>query len=294
MSLCLWGISKMLSVFLSARRLARNCFECMLNSAWENSVLKKCARQLLLMIAWFCFAIPCNATEGHASFASLLAGGLSPVGLGGFSSSPARYAFPSYGISYYWMDNVDESSWNMSLEFGSEAYRVETFVAYESMDSLYRNLYSEVAFAKTWTHFAVGTSYGLDMEWIPGGGFWARHRFKWAGLYHWRNIYLAGMLEEFMDESVAPVVGIHWKSDESVSAFAESDLDYLYVGASFRWKFVEVSSSYRFPDFAVAVQFSIRGAHCGASYAHGFKHNSIGWNGVHVTRWLGDETPKKI
>ena len=121
----------MWSVFLFARRLAQNF-----------------ARLFLVSVAGLCFAVPCNAAEGLASFASLLAGGLSPVGLGGYHSTPARYANPSYGLSYYWMDEVDESSWNLSLEFGSDTYRVSAFVAYLSMDSLYRNLYSEFSYAR--------------------------------------------------------------------------------------------------------------------------------------------------
>lgn len=264
----------MWSVFLFARRFA-------------------CA----YMYAWLCmgFILLCCllmapgralAAEGRASFASLLAGGLSPVGLGGYNSTPARYAIPSYGVSYYWLDDVVESSWNLSLEFGSDAYRVSAFVDYETMDSLYRNLYSEISYAKTWPHFALGMSYGLGLEWIPGDALWARHRFKWAGTFNWRQVYLAGMLGGFTDEGILPAVGVHWISDEAVSAFAEYDFDYLYAGASFRWKFVELSSSYRFPDFAVALQISFRGTHCGASYARGFKHNSIGWNSVQVTRWL--------
>ena len=177
----------------------------------------------------------------------------------------------------------------LALEFGSDAYRVGSFVAYQSMDSLYRNLYSEVSVARTWMKFAVGMSYGLDMEWVPGDAFWTRHRFKGGVDYRWKQIAVAAMLSGFTDEGVShisPVVGVHWKSDESVSTFAECDFDYLYVGASFRWKFLEVGTSYRFPDFAVAVLLSFNGSRYGVSYARGFKHNSLGWNGVHVSRWL--------
>lgn len=262
----------MWSVFLFVRRLA--------------------VRPLFLIVAWFSFAVSCNASEGHASFASPLAGGLSPVGLGGYHSTPARYADPSYGVSYYWMNEVDESSWNLSLEFGNDAYRVGAFVAYLSMDSLYRNLYSDFSYARPWNRFVFGACYGLDMEWVPGGDFWARHRFKWALDYQWRDIHLAGMLSGFMDEGVSPMLGVHWISDEAIAAFAECDLNYLYVGASFRWKFVEISTSYRFPDFAVAIQCFFSSARYGVSYAHGFKHNSIAWNGVHVTRWIRDERRK--
>jgi hypothetical protein len=92
------------------------------------------------------------------------------------------------------------------------------------------------------------------------------------------------MLSGFTDEGFSPAVGVHWISDEAVSAFAECDFDFLYVGAYFRWKFVELSTSYRFPDFAVALQISFSGAHYGASYARGFKHNSIGWNGFHLRK----------
>ena len=247
---------------------------------------------MLLFVAWFCFAIPCHATEGHASFASLLAGGLSPVGLGGYYSTPARYADPSYSLSYYWMDEVEESSWNLSLEFGSDTYRVGAFIAFLSMDSLYRNLYSEFSYARPWNRFVFGASYGLDMEWVPGGEFWSRHRFKLGLNYKWREIHLAALLSGFADEGVAPVLGVHWMADETISAFAECDFDYLYVGANFRWKFAEISTSYRFPDFAVAVQLSFNAGRYGASYARGFKHNSLGWNGVHVTRWLKDERRK--
>ena len=170
--------------------------------------------------------------------------------------------------------------------------RMGAFVAYESMDSLYRKLYSEAAYARTWPHWALGMSYGLDMEWIPGSDFWTRHRFKWAALFNWRKIYVAGMLSGFMDEGVTSILGVHWISDEAIVAFAECDFRYLDVGANFRWKFVEIGSSYRFPNFAVAVQLSFNGSHYGVSYARGFKHNSIGWNGVHVSRWLKNERRK--
>ena len=269
----------MWSVFLCARNWRVLRFGC----RW-------CYAKLLyaLLAVAMLFAIPCHAAEGRAPFASLLAGGLSPVGLGGYGSTPARYADPSYGVAYYWTDDVDESSWNLSIEFGSDAYRVGAFVAYLSMDSLYRDLYSELSYAHSWNRFVFGASYGLNMEWVPGEDFWTRHRFKGALDFKWREIHLAGMLNGFTDEGVLPMVGVHWISDEAVSAYAESDFDYLYVSATFRWKFVEVHTSYRFPDFAVALQLSFSGAHWGASYAHGFKHNSIGWNGVHVTRWLRD------
>ena len=269
MSLCPWGCTKMWSVFLFVRKRFLRCF-------------------VLLAVLLGAYA-PCNAAEGRAPFASLLAGGLSPKGLGGFYSTPARYAEPAYGVAYYWMDEVEVYSWSLSLEFGNDAYRVGAFAAYQSMDSLYRNLYSELLFAKSWAKLAVGMSYGLDMDWVPGDAFWTRHRFKWAVDYRWNQIAVAGMLSGFMDEGVShlsPIVGVHWNSDESVSAFSECDFDYLYVGASFRWKFLEVATSYRFPDFAVAVLLSFNGNRYGVSYARGFKHNSLGWNGVHVSRWL--------
>jgi len=272
----------MWSVFLFARRLV--CFG--VRFLWGKW------RFWSVVLMWTALG-SAYAVEGRTPFASLMAGGLSPVGLGGFFSTPARYADPSYGVSYYWTDDVDESSWNLSLEYGSEAYRVGAFIGYLSVDSLYRNLYSEVSLAKTWMNIVLGTSYGLDMEWTPGenafgGGFWTRHRLKFALDFKWREIHLAGLLSGFTDEGVTPVVGLHWVTEESVLAFAECDFDYLYVGASFRSKFVELCSSYRFPSFAVALQISFSGAHYGAAYARGFKHNSIGWNGVHVTRWLKD------
>lgn len=274
----------MWSVLLFARRLVSAFFEYKRNGAWINFFLKKCVR--LLLVAGICFVIPCGASEGHASFASLLAGGLSPVGLGGFNSTPARYANPSYGVSYYWMDDVDELSWNLSIEFGSDAYRVGAFVAYQSMDSLYRKVYSEVIYARPLWRFMLGAGYGLDMEWVPGEVHWTRHRLKWAIDYKWRGIHLAGMLSGFVDEGISPMVGIHWLSDDAIKAFAECDFDYLYVGAGFRWKFIELCTSYRFPDFAVAIQLSYNASRYGVSYARGFTHNSIGWNGVHLTRWL--------
>ena len=230
--------------------------------------------------------VPGMASEGRASFSSLLSGGTSPKGLGGFHSSPARFAEGAYGISFYWMDDVDEISWNLSFDFGSDAYRVGVFVSYQSMDSLYRNLYSEASFAKTWARFAVGMGYGIDMEWVPGDVFWTRHRFKWGANYLWRQVSVSGMLSGFLDEGVSPVVGIHWISDESISAFVESDFDYLHVGAVFRWKYFDMTTCYRFPDFAVAVQLSVRWGRFGASYERGFHHNTLGWNGVHVSRWI--------
>ena len=276
----------MWSVFLFVREHFMRIFQ----NARFQKVRWNCTQLLsVALFAWtLSFAVPCYAVDGRASFASLLAGGLSPVGLGGYYSTPARLADPSYGISYYWTEEVEESSWNLSLEFGGDDYRVGAFAAYLSMDSLYRDLYSEVSFAKTWWLITLGISYGLDMQWVPGDVFWTRHRFKWAADFNWRALHVAGMLSGFMDEGVSPIVGAHWISDDAVSAFVESDFRYLYVGACFRWKFVEMSSSYRFPDFAVVLQLSFGFGRYGISYAHGFKHNSIAWNGVHVTRWLRD------
>lgn len=231
------------------------------------------------------------ASEGRASFASLMAGGLSPSGLGGFYSTPARYAENAYGVSYYWMDDVNEFSWNLSLDFGNTLYRVGAFISYRSMDSLYRNLYSESSFSWTWNQLNAGIGYGLGMEWEPGGEFWARHRFKCGVNYRWRQVLVAGMLSGFMDDGVTPAVGVHWMSDESISSFVECDFDYLYVGAGFRWKFLELWTSYRFPDFAVALQLSFRRNRYGGAYVRGFPHNSLGWNGIHVSRWIKPAGP---
>ena len=239
-------------------------------------------RALLVLL----FVAPCFAVEGRASFASLLAGGLSPVGLGGFHSTPARFAETMYGVSFYWMDEVDEISWNLSLDFGNEDYRVGAFVSYASMDSLYRSSYWECSFAKTWIHLAVGLGSALDIQWMPGEALWTRYRFKLGIDYAFRQVYFAGMLSGWADEGPKPIVGIHWFSDESVSAFAEFDFDNLYVGTGFRWQFIDISTSYRFPDFAVALAFSFRWSSYGVSYARGFLHNSLGWNGVHVSRLL--------
>ena len=256
------------------------------------SVFLFARKRILLVLLLMLLVAQGLAFDGRAYFASLLAGGLSPMGLGGFNSTPARFADPSYGTSFYWMDVVDEFSWNLSLEFGNDVYRVGAFASYASMDSLYRNTYWEFAFARTWTHLAVGVGYGLDMEWIPGESLWVRHRLKAGVDYGWRQVHFAGMLSGFTDEGVSPMVGVHWISDESVRAFAECDFDYLYVGAEFHWKYFDVCTSYRFPDFAVAVQLSFRRGHWGAAYARGFQHNSLGWNGVHVSRWLKNESRK--
>ena len=258
----------------------------------------KCVKPLyVILITLLCASnVPLYAADGRASFASLLAGGLSPVGLGGYRSTPARFADPAYGTSFYWMDDVDDFSWSLSLDFGDESYRVGAFSAYESMDSLYRCSYWEFDFARIWTQFAVGAAYALDMEWNPGDAFWTRHRFKLGADYALRvgegKVHLAGMMSFFTDEGANGVVGAHWISDESVSAFAEYDFDYLYVGAVFRWKFLEICSSYRFPDFAVAVELSVSWGRVGASYARGFKHNSLGWNGVHISRRMKNEMMK--
>ena len=275
----------MWSVFLFARK---PCWLCLEKGRCSCAKLLYAVWSIIGVLVAFVNVAPCFAAEGHASFASLLAGGLSPIGLGGYSSSPARYADPSYGVSYYWMDDIDELSWNLSLEFGNDSYRVGAFIAYQSMDSLYRNVYSEVAYAHRLWRFVPGASYAIDMEWVPGKEQWARHRIKLAIDYKWHEIHLAGMLCGFLDNGLSPIVGVHWLSDDAIKAFAESDFDYLYVGASFHWKFMELNTSYRFPDFAVAIQLSFGVGRYGISYARGFKHNSIGWNGVHVTRWVGD------
>lgn len=278
---------KMLSVFLFALKGNVHFFGRLRDLSWIKLwSLVATALSVVLFAAG-----PLQASEGRASFASLMAGGLSPSGLGGFYSTPARYAENVYGVSYYWMDDVNEFSWNLSLDFGDKLYRVGVFISYRSMDSLYRNLYSESSFSWTWNQLNAGVGYGLGMEWNPGGEIWARHHFKWGVNYRWRQVLVAGMLSGFLDEGVMPAVGVHWMSNESISSFLESDFDYLYVGAGFRWKSLELWTSYRFPDFAVALQLSFKRNRYGGAYMRGFPHNSLGWNGIHVSRWIKPAGP---
>lgn len=233
---------------------------------------------LVLLIAAYA------AAEGHVAFASSLGGTMSPKGLPGYGSSPARLAEPSFGVAGYWMDDVDEYALGASGEMKLDSCRLAFFYAFQAMDSLYRSSYAELQLSWHRKWLLLGGAYGVNVEWMPGESLWARHRAKFAFDLNWRGFWLGGMLDGFTDGGLEKRVGLFWDGGENLRLFAESDFEKFSLGFDFLWKRFSLRTSYNFPDFAVAVSVGLNFDVYGLFYAHGFAANSLGWNGAGVCR----------
>ncbi len=224
------------------------------------------------------------AAEGRVPFASTLGGFMSPTGLPGYRSTPARTSEPAFGIEGYWLSDVDEWALLAAGEMQLYSSRLSFFYMFHALDSIYRDSYSELQFSWHRNWLVLGGAYGVEIDWMPGKSVWARHRYKFAVDLCWRSFHFEGMLDGFTDSRLDGNVGIFWEGGENARLFAESGFEKLALGFDFLWKNFSLKTSYRFPDFAVAVSVNVALGAYGIFYAHGFAANSLGWNGLGVCR----------
>lgn len=221
-------------------------------------------RLLVLLFGLSAFAL---AFENASPFVVPVQGALSPYGFSGYIVSPARFSSPGFALSAYrTIGEVDQYVLGAFGDIGLGRYRIVFFSAFQGLDSLYRQSYSEIDASWTCDFLALGAGYGFSLEWIPGVGKWTRHRYKGGVLVLWRDFALGASAMGYTGDFPDIRGGVHWLPRGSFSAFAESDGEYVWFGNGVRFRYGEVHVSYRFPDFAVTVEvsFLVRGWFGGA------------------------------
>ena len=191
---------------------------------------------------------------------------LALAGLPGFFSSPARTAQPGFGFSYAQNLGVDMQVAGASGEmgFGLDSnvyrYRLAFMESYTELDSIYRQLYSEVDLSVTFSWIVLGAGYGASLEWIPREQEWFRHRYKVASSLVFKELSASLMVHGWLDDlsDFSYLVGAGWGcglvARRRISVFVEYDGTSFDVGSAVRFRYCNVFSAYRFPGFGISVR----------------------------------------
>lgn len=251
---------------------------------WELSCVR---RFFCLVVAVLLLQVPGECHDAPVGFAS--GTWVSPEGLPGWESTPARAPETTVGVSGYWRSGEDvfDGEWALSAagEWGYPLYRASFLYSYYALDSLYRE--SAVSFelsASRWFLLAGG-GFGAVAQWVPGDGAWIRYRLK-AGL----SALLSGFTVSawwtgFTDESPDfPWAGIFWEPSGLFSAFVQTRWESFTVGTLLHFSWGSVETSYGFPGFSLSLGISVGYAGYGAGVCHGTSGGLPAWNGVWTSK----------
>jgi len=207
---------------------------------------------------------------------------VSPIGLLTFNSTPARLAEPAFGVSYYGLPETSQWGASVAGEFGNSRYRVATMGAYCLMDSIYRMVYGEWDFSLNREFWVVGAGYGLPIEWVPGDGAWTRHRYKVGTTLLYRRMSFSAMGWNYFSDPVQSLrylVGFYIKSENGFDAFVQWDGRLAAIGTTLFFKHLSLSSTYRFPGFALAMSLDFYWNSWSLEGSVGKLNHSLGWFG---------------
>ena len=175
------------------------------------------------------------------------------------------------------------------MGWGSDKSGVRTafFSSYMSMDSIYRQVYSELDASVFGSWYILGLGYGLSVNWIPTEEKWTENRYKMGAAFLWRPLALSGMLLWNKAPDILEIgYGISFRIElaERFYTFLEYDGESIDVGTALRFKYTTVRSAYRFPEFGVAcsIEFAFGGVHASGTY--GFVGQIWDWFGVCVSK----------
>ncbi|MCF0215284.1 MAG: hypothetical protein HUK21_02290 [Fibrobacteraceae bacterium] len=240
-------------------------------------------------------------SRGLAFGETSIMGNLAPYGLPDYSSTPARFLDTlnesllgnvSLGAFYWGVNEVSENMFGAHGEwFGTirenHLYRGGVYYHFLMMDSLYREqaLVYNLAWNSLWAEWlnvSVGASYGAWLNWIPEESFWVRHSYGVGSTLGLSSLFFAGQIFGFVDEGVEFRVGAHWYVKRRFHAFGEYDGSGFEIGNGVVWKFLEVHSRVRFPEFGVALMVALRWNSLDFGGLYGFNSSHWAWKGLHL------------
>ena len=233
----------------------------------------------------FLLASLSRAMDAPGEFVQNSSGNLVLSGLPGFYSTPAREAYPGYGLVYAreLSTGLHVAGGAGEIALGPSAYpfRLAFMESYAEMDSVYRQVYSQVETSVAVSLLVMGLGYGASVEWIPAEQHWTRHRYKAGSSLVWKDMSLSAMVAGWVGDisSVSYWVGGQFWAKKRISAFVEYDGISLDVGNAVRFKYCDLFAAYRFPGFAMSLKVEF---HVMQWNIHGM----YGFAGA-FWRWLG-------
>ena len=237
------------------------------------------------------------AFDFPGEFAQNPSGSLALSGLPGFRSTPARFAEPGFGVSYAQVSETEIQVVSAAGEMGwgreTLGFRTAFFSSYMAMDSIYRQVYSEIDASVFGTWYVVGFGYGLSVNWIPAEEEWTENRYKLGSAVLWRPLALSGMLVWNQAPNMLEVgygVSIRAEVAERFYSFLEYDGESFDIGTAARFKFMTIRSAYRFPEFGVvcSVEFALGGVNVSGTY--GFVGQIWDWFGGNISKSVRKKT----
>ena len=259
----------------------------------------------LLALCVFVVASEAFPMDYPVEFVQNPGGNLALSGLPGYSSTPARRGMPGFGLSYARLGNVGIQAAGVAGEIclgcnvtkgdvpGRMSERVAFSSSYLEMDSLYRRVYTEMDVSVSGTWFVAGAGYGFSAEWVPGREHWGRHRYKSGVALFWNVLSFSAMLSGWTDDPWRELdysLGTGIDVNGRFAGFVEWDGRSFDVGSSLRFGFLEIRSSYRFPDFGMALSLSFGLGGVFAEGTYGVKSSNWDWFGFSISKQIRKKT----
>lgn len=242
-------------------------------------------RLLLLGALWCCGW----AQDALTPFVAGVSGNMSIEGPTGFYSNPARLGNRSIFMFCEVLNGKEELGCGGGGEFLLNHQRISFYSSYLQMDSLYRQVYSELDASYHWSFLIAGGAYGYSMEWSPGLAQWSRHRYKGGLSLILGQAYFAGMMSGWVSEFEKTwngTLGAGIRLSGLGIAYGQWDGKTFLLGNEISWKFLTINTSYQFPEFGVGVglRFSIGNWNPRGSY--GFSSGKWSWLGFGGTKFF--------
>ena len=251
-------------------------------------------RGVLLLILWevsFAWAM-----DIPGEFVQNPGGSLALTGLPGLKSTPSRYLGDSsragLGVSYAQLPKASLQVAGAAGELSLGLFRVAFLSSYTEMDTLYRQVYSEMDFSMARSWFVGGVGYGVSVDIFPGEETWTNNRYK-AGLAILKKSWsLSGMLAlvnqgDYFDMGYGTALRF---DGERFGAFVEYDGVSVDVGNYLKFTHLSVISSYRFPEFAFSVSLVLSVGDWALSGSYGNASPIWEWFGFTATKTIRKKT----
>ena len=248
---------------------------------------------LLLMV---CMASLVLAMDFPGEFVQNPAGSLALSGLSGYRSSPARHLddgeVAGFGLAYAQVPEASLQVAGAAGEMGLGLFRIAFFSSYAEMDSLYRQVYSELDASVMHSWFVGGMGYGVSVDILPGQESWTCNRYKAGLAFLKKPLSVSGMASLVNQGSFFLVgYGAALRFDGSrFGAFMEYDGESFDVGNYLKFTHLSVISAYRFPEFAISVSLVLSVGDWSLSGAYGNSYPIWDWFGFTASKSVRKKT----
>ncbi|MBR5412636.1 MAG: hypothetical protein IK114_06285 [Fibrobacter sp.] len=249
---------------------------------------------VLLLMVWM--ASLALAMDFPGEFVQNPGGSLALAGLPGYRSSPARYLgegeIAGFGLAYARVPEASLQVAGAAGEMGLGHFRIAFLGSYAEMDTLYRQVYSEVETAVAHSWIVGGLGYGVSVDILPGQESWTCNRYK-AGLALMKKpLSISGLGSLVNQGSFFHVdYGASLRFDGArFGAFVEYDGESFDVGNYLKFEHLSVISAYRFPEFAVSVSLVLSIGNWAVSGAYGSAYPIWDWFGFTVAKSVRKKT----